>query len=120
MVVALDGVRLTMSSVESPTLRLKAAVLLGEQQYLERNIGDPGRYIPTFRGAKILSLEQCTSIKEQKCVEHQMQKFLELISMDKRGFTFFLRQLRHQKVHSHVATYLKKKVDEVDKKGEHG
>ncbi len=106
--------------MDSPTQRLKAAVLIGEHQYLEENIGDPRRYIPPLKGAGILSQAQCSAIKEQRSVEFQMQKFLELISMDGRGFPVFLKVLRNHRVHGHVATYLQKKASEMDRLSSQG
>ena len=101
-----------------PTQRRKSAVLLAEQHYLEKNVGDPGRYFPAFKG--ILSKAQCLDIREQRSVEFQMQKFLEIISMDGRGFTVFVQALRAQRVHGHVANYLKKKVTEMDRLSSQG
>ena len=104
--------------MDSPAQMRKSAVLLAEQHYLEENVGNPRRYFYAFKG--ILSKAQCLDIREQRSVEHQMQRFLEIISMDSRGFTVFVQALRAQKVHSHVANYLNKKVLEMDRLSSQG
>lgn len=96
---------------------MEAVVLLSEQKYLEKEIKDPGRYFPALIEKRVLNQAQCSDIRKQP---NQLQKFLELLSVDQRGYGVFVQALRDQRVHAHVARYLKEKVLELDKLSNQG
>lgn len=100
----------TMTLVKA---EVKAAVLLIEQPYLAEHVCYPGRYFPFLTKKKVLSDADCSSIKQQRCVEHQVQKFVELISLKECGYDMFLEALKKEKVNIHVRSYLSKRVLEV-------
>lgn len=92
---------------------VKAAVLLIEQPYLADHICSPRRYFPYLTKKKVLSNDDCFSIKEQPSVEYEVQRFVELISLKERGYDAFLEALKNERVKIHVASYLSKRVLEV-------
>jgi hypothetical protein len=92
----------------------KAIVLLelNQKHFLEQHICDPGQYFPVLKQKDILSQAECSWIKKQRCVEYQVQRLVELISLKNDGYDVFMKALRRQ--NAHVATQLKRRVSEVD------
>ena len=88
----------------------KALVLLSERRYLEENLREPVKYFPFLVNKGVLDSSQCSLIKQQPSVEFQVRKFLELVALKEEGYDVFVSALKLQKVHAHVASYLKRKV----------
>lgn len=104
----------------SPTCNLKGLVLINEQQYLGVHIKDPGQYFPDLVKRGILDTTECSDIREGRTMELQVQKFLEYISREERGYDVFVQMLKRFRVNGHVARYLQEKVDEMDKLSNEG
>ena len=100
-----------------PVHKLKAIVLLSEISYLKENIINPRRYFPVLKTKRVLSDEQCENIKGQLTAECRVQRFIEYISLEERGFDVFTEALVHQKVRAYVARYLRRKLDKISSQG---
>ena len=96
-------------------LKLKAAVLLEELDFIQNHIEDPGKYFPPLTNKRILCKDQWSKIRSEPCVERQVRKLIELICLKEGGYDAFLQALRNQKVHANVARHLKGKLSEVEK-----
>ena len=102
-----------MAKTEASTA-VKAFVLLREEEYLKENISNPVSYFHALRKEGVFSREQC---KEIEASGAQMNKFVELISTDQRGYDVFIKTVKKLRVDGHIASYLKRKVDEAAKLG---
>lgn len=103
-------------SSRSPTQSAKALVLLSEQKYLEKHLGDPESYFMALTKHSILTKAKCEEIRQQRSMELSLQRCLELVSMNQRGFDVLVQAMTNQRKHSTVARYLQRKVKEMEVK----
>lgn len=92
--------------------RVKDFVLWNEEEYLKENISNLESYFHSLRKEGVLSREQCSEIKSVEGRKAQISKFLELISTGQRGYDVLVKVVRALRVDGHIASYLKRKVDE--------
>ena len=105
----LVGTRMA-NSVANP--RIKAFVLLNEEEYLKENIRNPDRYFHSLKKHNILTEEQCQEIKNISDIKDRIVRLVELISSHRRGFDVFSTITRKSNVDIHIASHLSKKVSE--------
>ncbi len=93
-------------------VRVKAFVLLSEEEYLKENVKNPECYFVSLKKHNILTEEQCQELRTISGFKARMAKLVELVSTHPKGFDVFCTLTRKNREDNHVSSFLKRKLSE--------
>lgn len=90
-------------------LEAKKKVLRDQLPYLQKNLGDPSKYIPYLEKGGILDSHDKESIRSKASSKEKLEIFLKLLTKERKGvsaFDVFVAALLDKQVQSHIAERL--------------